>query len=228
MGKKKFFETDRVSKSPDLSLSVFLHLLIISLVFLFSYTKAKKVIVPYTVTIVDSIDLRPSLKESETETTRLKETKSTKKNTIPLKEEKDNKDRVDERVKERISALEAKKKIKDIAELRKKIIDINSSIEKRDYKGGSKEHGPALSSKDYYSVVIAKIKDNWVYPDSLDKDLLTIVVIKVTKDGAITIDRIEKRSGNPLFDRSVLVAINRSNPLPPPGEDIELGIRFRP
>lgn len=227
MGKKNFFETDRISKSPDLSLSVFLHLLIISLVFLLSYTKAKKVIVPYTVTIVDSIDLRPSPKESETETTRLKETKNTKKNTIPLKEEKINKE-WDERVKERISALEAKKKIKDITELRKKIIDINSSIEKKDYKGSSKEHGTALSSKDYYSMVIAKIKDNWVYPDSLDKDLLTIVVIKVTKDGAITIDRIEKRSGNPLFDRSVLVAINRSNPLPPPGEDIELGIRFRP
>lgn len=228
MGKKNFFKTDRVSKSPDLSLSVFLHLLIISLVFLFSYTKAKKVIVPYTVTIVDNIELRSSPKESETETPRLKETKSTKKNTIPLKEEKINKEKVDERVKERISALEAKKKIKDIAELRKKIIEINNSIEKRDYRGVSKEHGSALLSKDYYSVVIAKIKDNWVYPDSLDKDLLTIVVIKVTKDGTITIDRIEKKSGNPLFDRSVLVAINRSNPLPPPGEDIELGIRFRP
>lgn len=225
MGKNKIHGTNRLSKSSDLSLSLFLHLLIISLIFLFSYTKTKKIIVPYTVTIVDSNGLESSPKAPDKTTSKLKESKNTNKFTVPLPKEKNNKEKIDEIVKERISALEAKKKIKNIAELRRKVIDVKSSIETQENRGGS---NASIPSKDYYSIVVSKIKENWLYPDSLDKDLLTIVIIKITKEGGIIIDRIEKKSGNPLFDRSVLAAINRSNPLPPPGEDIELGIRFRP
>lgn len=227
MEKNKVLEKNRISKSSDLSLSLFLHLLIISLIFLFSHTKAKRVIVPYTVTILDSADLESSPKDLGTGISKLKENKSSEKDSIPLKKERADKESIDEILKERISALEAKKRIKNIAELRKKILDINSSVERKNYRDGSKDSAPIGSSKDYYSIVISKIKENWLYPENPDKDLLTIVIIKIKKDGNVTIDRIEKGSGNPLFDKSVLAAINRSNPLPPPGEDIELGIRFR-
>jgi TonB family protein len=58
--------------------------------------------------------------------------------------------------------------------------------------------------------------------------LQTLVSIRIEKDGSITIQKIEKGSGNQPFDRSVLRAITMANPLPQPVKEMEIGIRFRP
>jgi colicin import membrane protein len=61
------------------------------------------------------------------------------------------------------------------------------------------------------------IKSNWAYPASMErrKDLEAIVVLTVKSDGSVTQTRFEKRSSSPLFDDTVMKAIERSNPLPP-------------
>jgi len=97
----------------------------------------------------------------------------------------------------------------------------------------SEEYG--LARKLYYSEVWRAIQSQWAVPAELINrdDLEAILIIKVQRDGTIMDVRFEKKSGNEIFDSSVLRAVQKANPLPPfpktyspPYE--EIGIRFRP
>lgn len=138
-------------------------------------------------------------------------------------------------VKERIEALQAKKKIEKIVALRK-VINVDGQ---RNTTGGgtlksqnkaalSGTAGPSTPGSDYYSMIIKRIRQEWVFPESLDRNLEAIISIKIAKDGSIKIERIEKSSGNQLFDRYALRAINKASPLPPPPQEMEVGVRFYP
>ncbi|HEX8948661.1 MAG TPA: cell envelope integrity protein TolA [Dissulfurispiraceae bacterium] len=139
-------------------------------------------------------------------------------------------------VSDRISALKAKRKVERIVALRK-MIDVGrqgkpvpstsaSASRARAGKGGG--GGSAGGGADYYSAIVARIRQQWVYPDSLDRDLEAIISIRIAKDGSVTLGGIEKSSGNRLFDRSVLNAISKASPLPSPPQEMEIGVRFRP
>ncbi|MEF9475716.1 MAG: cell envelope integrity protein TolA [Candidatus Mariimomonas ferrooxydans] len=78
----------------------------------------------------------------------------------------------------------------------------------------------------YYSIISRKIWQQWVYPDIETSGLEVIVSIKIGKNGKVISLDIEKPSGNKLFDRSALKAISRASPLPPPPEEMEIGVRF--
>lgn len=138
-------------------------------------------------------------------------------------------------VKERIEALEAKKKLEKIVALRK-IVDIkesSSSLSKESQTQNVRESQSLDSSRasnlnDYYALVVNKIRREWVYPEIFKGNLEAIVSIRILSDGSVKIDRIEKSSGNPLFDRYALRAINKASPLPPPPKELEVGIRFNP
>ncbi len=222
---------NRLSQSTDITLSICLHSLLVLFVILFSINKdTKKEIKPYFVSIIESsesiIPSQDNRAEQAKGVTTMPEKKGQKEDsTAPIKPKSSKGD--DDLLKERMAALEAKKKIQEIASLKKKLVEISKESGVK-AEGSTISQGTGMKGNDYYSTVINKIRDNWVYPESIDKDLLTIVIIKIAKDGSISINRIEKRSGNPLFDRSVLMAINKSSPLPPPKEEIEIGIRFMP
>ncbi len=139
-------------------------------------------------------------------------------------------------LKDRIAELKAIKKLEKLIALRK-IIDIGAKGRAEQSKNPSNaaarnnttgSGGGTAGRGDYYSLVETKIRQQWIYPETLDKDFLTIVLIKVSKDGSITIEKVEQGSGNPLFDRSVLRAISMASPLPPPLKEMEIGLRFRP
>src|SRR5271157_5263006 len=134
-------------------------------------------------------------------------------------------------VKEKIEALRAIKKIEKMAALRK-IVDIGasrSSGQSKNFSGSgpgnskSGSGGPMAGGNDYYSLVVGKIRQQWIFPDTLDRDLETVVSIRIAGDGAVTIEKVEKGSGNSLFDRSVLRAITMASPLPQPLHEMELG-----
>lgn len=102
---------------------------------------------------------------------------------------------------------------------------------------GSEETGDqlALARRLYYTEVWAAIKRQWVLPKSLInvQGLKAVVIIVVRRDGKIEKMQFEKKSGNPLFDDSVLRALQKADPLPkfpdiysPPRD--EIGVRFRP
>ncbi|MCX7823232.1 MAG: TonB family protein [Syntrophobacterales bacterium] len=114
--------------------------------------------------------------------------------------------------------------------------------QQREQQSGLVGGGPYQSSEEYglarrlyYSEVWRAIQSQWAVPVELlnRDDLEAIVIIKISRDGNIMDMRFEKKSGNEIFDSSVLRAIQKANPLPPfpksyspPYE--EIGIRFRP
>lgn len=143
-------------------------------------------------------------------------------------------------IRDTIEALEAMKRLEAIREIEKivklrKVVDIEGQKVKiangrpsamQVDRGGSRDK--PSNSEDYQLTVVDKIRQQWVFPESIDKDLEAIVSIRIIVDGSVIISKMEKSSGNPLFDRSVLRAINKASPLPPPPHEMELGARFRP
>jgi colicin import membrane protein len=132
-------------------------------------------------------------------------------------------------VEERISAIVAKKKIEQIVRLRS-IISLKASGDDR--KSNSKATtlpiGGGTLFDAYYSKIRDEIWQEWVYPDTGQKDLETIISIRIMKDGIVSVQKIEKSSGNPLFDSSAIKAITKASPLPPPPYEMEIGVRFYP
>lgn len=136
-------------------------------------------------------------------------------------------------VSERIDALQAMRRIEQLAALRR-LVDIEgkktqAAADRAGISGGAgATKTQADSGENYISMVVNKIRQHWIFPETGDKDLLAIISIRIARDGRITVDKIEKSSGNPLFDRSALRAINSASPLPPPPQEIEIGVRFMP
>jgi TonB family protein len=85
----------------------------------------------------------------------------------------------------------------------------------------------------YLLDVYEKIKNAWNVPGTAKRELETIVTIKVRKDGRITDINIEKRSGNRVYDESVLRVLRAVEPLPTipqslNADSLEIGFRFVP
>jgi TonB family protein len=216
--------------------SIFLHVLIVAATFVIArHSSLYKIPQAYIVTIVDNSDSDRSIApmgniqdipEAKTQPPKTDEPKASAKQ----KEMKTKHDDIN--VRERIEALQAKKRIEKMAALRK-MVDIGGmKSEIRSQKPEAQTKGSKAGNQnyggDYYSMVINKIRQQWIFPESIDKDLLAIITIKIARDGSVTIDRMEQSSGNALFDRSALRAISKANPLPPPPQEMEMGVRFRP
>jgi TonB family protein len=86
----------------------------------------------------------------------------------------------------------------------------------------------------YHNDVLEKIENAWRKPALSKKDLPMVeMVIKIRRDGTVVDISIETRSGNRLYDESVVRAIKAAEPLPRipvaiKGDTVELGFRFRP
>lgn len=87
----------------------------------------------------------------------------------------------------------------------------------------------------YYLEIWEKIKAAWNVPGMAtgQKDLETVVAIKIRKDGRIVNIDVEKRSGNRIYDESILRVLRAVEPLPPIPESfntdsLEVGFRFIP
>jgi colicin import membrane protein len=144
---------------------------------------------------------------------------------------KSKKDTVEERekIKEKISALEAKNKIRKIVELRN-MISLKAGSNGRNAESASapSPHGKGDLFDDYYRKITKEIWEQWVYPNTSRKDIEAIVSIKILKDGTALVQKVEKSSGNPLFDRAALKALAKASPLAPPPYEMEIGVRFYP
>lgn len=235
----------------DLSISFFLHTLVILFFLIISEHHSKNIQpLPYIVTLVDSPSFaeRDAMSENSSQDVDVKNIEQEKNipgdkkievsSTRPKKIISD-----DSIIRDSIDALRAKKDIERLVSLRK-MIDVEGTQgsvgrdHKAEIKSKSEYSGANVISQgtlsqgkgdDYYSLIVQQIRQQWVFPERLEKDLEAIVSIKISKDGKVSIERIEKSSGNKLFDRSVLMAINKASPLPPPPlTDMEIGIRFRP
>lgn len=141
---------------------------------------------------------------------------------------------------------EAKQREKDklLDELRAEIADYGEANKSVDVGTGAQQvsanASEGLSSeifdlqfKSYYNKVGSKIQSLWIYPGNTKRDLLTLITIKINKQGVLIDYWIEKKSKDPLFDKSALRAVEKAAPLPPLPADynedsIEIGLRFCP
>jgi len=140
---------------------------------------------------------------------------------------------------ERIAAIRAKKRIEKVVALRKTVLSVkkeerpenvqpNAGREAAAPEGGSADAEGSLIAG-YYSLVQERVWSEWVFPGfRTEEGLEAVVDIKIYKDGRVKIQGIKKSSGNTLFDRSVLRAIAKASPLPPPPYELEIAVRFTP
>ncbi|MEW6215499.1 MAG: energy transducer TonB [Nitrospirota bacterium] len=131
-------------------------------------------------------------------------------------------------VEEKISAIAAKKKVERIVRFRS-IISFKASDDHKDNSETTSLYtGKRTLFDDYYSKIRREIWQQWVFPDTGQKNLEVIISVRIMKDGSVTAQKIEKSSGNPIFDRSAIRALTKASPLSPPPYEIEIGVRFSP
>jgi colicin import membrane protein len=147
-----------------------------------------------------------------------------------------------EMAEKKIAAIVTKRKIEEIEKTFKQrsVISLNTRGDNKTIKPAVSKPGntsaqsvaPVSQGKifdDYYAKIIKEIWAQWRWnPDLGRKDIEAVVSIKILRDGTAIVQRIEKSSGNTLFDRSALRALTLASPLSPPPHEIELGVRFFP
>ena len=232
------------------ALSFALHITVLFLAVL-TFRQSNHMVMPdaYTVNLV-SPNVLPRIDKAESPATVRKTEPLQKKEPAPaskmprknIKENtrEDTKER--ESVEEKISLLAAKKRVEKQFGSRK-VISLKAGGEKLmpASKANLSKGGPVKavsspgtkggsSSDDYYSKVVDEIRQQWVWAskDSGRKNIEAIVSIKIFKDGTAVVQKVEKSSGNTLFDKSALRALAKASPLTPPPSEIEIGVRFYP
>ena len=89
-----------------------------------------------------------------------------------------------------------------------------------------------LITQKYLADLIERINTAWGIPGSGGKNLLTVVTIKIRKDGNIVDMDVDQQSNSRIFNESVMRALRAINPLPPlppvMGDSFEVQLKFRP
>jgi len=86
----------------------------------------------------------------------------------------------------------------------------------------------------YYDQVERAVRENWIPPQNMNFDeesAIAVVSLTLLPDGRVLKSYIEETSGDPQFDQSVMRAILKSTPFPPPPiglkqQSFDLGLRF--
>ncbi len=102
--------------------------------------------------------------------------------------------------------------------------------------GGVSRESVELKYKEYYDEIWRRVNASWILPEEViasGEDFMTVVVVRIGKDGQLLDMKLERSSGNRLFDQSCLRAVKKAAPFPPlpkdyPQKFMELGLRFRP
>lgn len=214
-----------LQKTTVISLAIHITVLLISFLLL---KQSSQFIMSstYTVNLVTSEVFKGAEKgESKISSEALKDTSI--KELVPEEETK-KKLKKEELIEEKISAIEAKRRVEQIVRLRTALSLKKGSDDKNVSDESSYITGKRGIFDDYYAKIRNHIWQHWVYPDTGQKNLETIISIIVMKDGTILIQKIEKSSGNPLFDKSAIKALTKASPLPPPPYEMEVGVKFYP
>jgi TonB family protein len=218
-----------LQKTTALSLALHISILFIALILL---RQSNKFMMPspYVVSLVSpegpkgkSVDIKAGREVSRS----LKDTSVVE--TVPKKDTKKIDRKKEELVEERIAAIAAKKKVEKLVKLRSEIsLKASSNISKGGSDTASAQSGKGSLFDEYYGKISEEIHQQWSWPPTGQKDLEATISIKVTKDGTIFIQKIEKSSGNPFFDKSAIRALTKASPISPPPYEMEIGVRFYP
>ena len=223
-----------LQKTTLVSFALHLTLLVILTI---SYRQSHRLIIPpyYTVNLVNT-DVAPSKPEGPKmdviknhnvpapKPAVQKQKKTAKKEKVKMDIKHQASDT--KRVEQKIAALATKKKIERIARMR-------SVISLKAQPGNQKNSSAVVqgiedSFSGYYARITQEIHQQWIWPEKGPRNMEAIITIRIFKDGTAKVQKIEKRSGNTLFDRSALKALAKASPLTPPPYEMEIGVRFYP
>jgi len=184
---------------------------------------------PYTVNLVSPDILHKSATGKGKSDTVIRDIPESIAHTSKAMKSKKDTEKENQSIKEKISALEAKKKIEKMVKLRS-VISLRAGADDRSVQTtkASSSHAKGDLFDDYYRQITQEIWQQWIYPDTRRKDIEAIVSVRILKDGTALVQRVEKSSGNALFDRSALKALAKASPLAPPPYEMEIGVRFYP
>jgi colicin import membrane protein len=136
----------------------------------------------------------------------------------------------EEMLEQRLASIQHKVKAEKKAEelLGNRLAALASRVAKKQrgsQHGNSINPGGLDTASAYGRVLKNRIRNRWSYPASLfaTKGLKVTVAITINNDGSINAIRFEKKSGNALFDSSVMRAIKAAAPFPPLPEDLKPG-----
>lgn len=161
--------------------------------------------------------INPSTTESKEETKVIEKDTQTKQENLSensLEKTRKTTKEDEQRWRERVDALRAKKKVLEQAQ--------SVSIE---YKT---KNSIKVVSPTYLALISGLIRYHWNIPETVPKNLEAVISVRILPNGQIVIEGFEKSSGNTLFDSSVVKAIKNSSPLPPPKDEVVVGLRFKP
>ncbi len=216
-----------LQKTTALSFALHLSLLLIALLVL---RQSNHFVIPsaYVVSLVSPKELKGIARKENVEATKTLKGTSVTEN-IPEKVTKRVTEKEEENAEERIAAIAAKRRVERLMKLRSMLSLKASSNDKKDSSEQTSVYaGKGTLFDDYYEKIRKEIWQQWAFPDTGQKNLETIISIKVMKDGTIFVQKIEKSSGNIFFDRSAIKALTKASPLSPPPYEMEIGIRFFP
>jgi TonB family protein len=223
-----------LQKTTALSLAIHISFLCVALLLL---RQSNKHVMPspYVVTLVSPAALKGKtmdIRESKGLSKPLKDTSVVE--AVPKQDmKKENLKKRDKKmekvVEERIAAIAAKKKVERLVKLRSEIsLKASSNSNKDGSETTLSQAGKGSLFDEYYTRIRKEIWQQWVFPDFGQKNLEAIIAIRIMKDGTISIQKIEKSSGNSFFDKSAIKALTKASPLSPPPYEMEMGVRFYP
>lgn len=79
----------------------------------------------------------------------------------------------------------------------------------------------------YKGLIKGQITQNWIFPASYQKGMKCKILVRLIPSGDVVSVRVIQSSGNPAFDRSVEMAVNKASPLPVPKSSTGLFDHFR-
>lgn len=127
------------------------------------------------------------------------------------------------------TSVEARKneeirRFRSLADIRKEMLgQLTNETNQGSVKGSQ---ASITQGNKYYDIVRNYIMSFWSYPNLGKKSMLAVITFNVDMKGNISNIRIEKTSGDPIYDTQAKYAVIKSNPLPIPPYEMELGIRF--
>jgi len=139
----------------------------------------------------------------------------------------------EKKAEDRIAEIAAAKKIERIVNIRRSMLSIKGSTQKSGAKmpAGSGSPGTAKGTAGaggYEDKIRTEIMQQWIWPDTNEKNLEAVIAVKILKDGTIVVQNFEKKSGNRLFDSLALKTLAKASPVTPPSYEMEIGIKFYP
>ena len=162
------------------------------------------------------------------------------------KQEQAAKEKAEKAAREKAEKIAKEKQAKAKAAEEKAKLDAISApaLELSSYDGNAQAQSGAANSaavqqardlafSAFTTAVQEKVWGRWVMPLNVPDGLSAKVVISLDRNGKVLKARVSAKSGNPLYDASVLDAVKKASPLPMPKDSrlldmiVEEGVEFR-